>query len=84
MLKRRTANILGAKESKDSSDEQEDFGEQYLESSAVTKPQAFKKEIGVKDKVQFKRKKAKVAIYILLLCFSYIIFIPLHLSKVIC
>ncbi|XP_030450080.2 uncharacterized protein LOC115672416 [Syzygium oleosum] len=59
MLKKRTANILGAKESKDSSDEQEDFGEQYLESSAVTKPQAVKKEIGVKDKVQFKRKKAK-------------------------
>ncbi|XP_030512202.1 rRNA-processing protein UTP23 homolog [Rhodamnia argentea] len=59
MLKRRTTNILGTKESADSSDEQEDFGERNMESSVVTKLQAVKKEIGVKDKVQFKRKKAK-------------------------
>lgn len=58
MLKKRT-NILGAKMSEDSSDEEEDSGEQNLESSALTKPEAVNKILGVKDKVQFKRKKAK-------------------------
>ncbi|KAK9925596.1 hypothetical protein M0R45_033915 [Rubus argutus] len=55
MLEKRAKNML----EKDSSDEDVGCGDQNLQVQAVEKKRTARKELGVKDKVQFKRKKAK-------------------------
>lgn len=57
MLEKRAKNML----EKDSSDEDVGCGDQNLQVQAVEKKRTARKELGVKDKVQFKRKKAKVS-----------------------
>lgn len=57
MLEKRAKNML----EKDSSDEDVGCEDQNLEVQAVEKKRTARKELGVKDKVQFKRKKAKVS-----------------------
>lgn len=59
MLTKGTNNMSTSHQEKDRSDE-DGFGDQNLEVQAVAKKHTARKGLGVKDKVQFKRKKAKV------------------------
>ncbi|CAB4279048.1 unnamed protein product [Prunus armeniaca] len=58
MLTKGTNNMSTSHQEKDRSDE-DGFGDQNLEVQAVAKKHTARKGLGVKDKVQFKRKKAK-------------------------
>ncbi|KAK1567191.1 hypothetical protein Q3G72_009198 [Acer saccharum] len=59
MLKKRAKDILETKEIRDSSHEDEDVGDQKLELQTIKKSDNARKQMGVKDKPQFKRKRAK-------------------------
>ncbi|XP_057983507.1 uncharacterized protein LOC131168227 isoform X3 [Malania oleifera] len=59
MLKRRTKNRQVSQESMDSSDADEGLGDPMSEIDAVRKTNTTRKRMGEKDKVQFKRKRAK-------------------------
>ncbi|KAK2645140.1 hypothetical protein Ddye_020335 [Dipteronia dyeriana] len=59
MLKKRAKGILETEEIRDSSNEDEDVGDQNLELQTVKKSDNARKQMGVKDKPQFKRKRAK-------------------------
>ncbi|TXG53841.1 hypothetical protein EZV62_019097 [Acer yangbiense] len=59
MMKKRAKGILETEEIRDSSNEDEDVGDQNLELHTVKKSNNARKHIGVKDKPQFKRKRAK-------------------------
>ncbi|KAK1591523.1 hypothetical protein Q3G72_009060 [Acer saccharum] len=61
MLKKRAKGILETEEIRDSSNEgeDEDVGDQNLELQTVKKGDNARKQMGVKDKPQFKRKRAK-------------------------
>ncbi|BFG30878.1 hypothetical protein CerSpe_171520 [Prunus speciosa] len=58
MLTKGTKNMSTSHQEKDRSDE-DGFGDQNLEVQALEKKHTARKGLGVKDKVQFKRKKAK-------------------------
>lgn len=60
MLKKRAKNLLETEETKDSSNENEDLEDQKLEMQTVEQKHNTTKGLGVKDRPQFKRKKAKV------------------------
>lgn len=73
MLEKRAKNML----EKDSSDEDVGSGDQNLEVQAVEKKRTARRDLGVKDKPQFKRKKAKVGILInLCLLNQYLVCVP--------
>lgn len=59
MLEKRTKKILTTDDEGDLSDKNEGSGDQSVRKEAVIRPRTGKREIGVKDRVQFKRKKAK-------------------------
>ncbi|KAK2665994.1 hypothetical protein Ddye_004568 [Dipteronia dyeriana] len=59
MLKKRAKDILETEEIRDSSNEDEDVGDQNLELQTVKKSDNTRKQMGVSDKPQFKRKRAK-------------------------
>lgn len=63
MLKKRTVDILAGKELNNSSEENEELREDKFESFDVKKVQNGSRGMGMKDKPQFKRKKAKVLIH---------------------
>ena len=67
MLHKRKKNRSGNEEANDSSDENED-----LEDENIGMQETARKRMDMKDKVQFKRKKAKVIIYtqFLTVCFD--------------
>ncbi|KAL6279434.1 hypothetical protein ACE6H2_016315 [Prunus campanulata] len=58
MLTKGTKNMSTSHQEKDRSDE-DGFGDQNLEVQALEKKHTARKGLGVKDKVQFKRRKAK-------------------------
>ena len=63
LLSKRQKNRLTSKETKDSSDENEALEDQNLGLQAATNENNAKRRMVVKDRVQFKRNKAKVIIY---------------------
>ncbi|XP_068302721.1 rRNA-processing protein utp23-like [Pyrus communis] len=58
MLKKKK-NILNSHEKDDPSGEEDGSGDQNMEAQVVAKGDTARKGLGVKDKVQFKRKRAK-------------------------
>lgn len=60
ILKKKAKNILAIEEIRDSSNENEDVEDQKLEMQTEKKKHDARKGLGVKDRPQFKRKKAKV------------------------
>lgn len=69
----RTKNTVAAEEAMELSDVNESEGDQNAGTQAMRKTNAGGKRIGVKDTVQFKRKKAKVFFFLVS------IFIPMWL-----
>ena len=70
MLKKRAKGILETEEIRDSSNEDKDVGDQNLVLQTVKKSDNARKQMRVKDKPQFKRKRAKVeTLLIIYLCF---------------
>lgn len=63
LLSKRPKNRLTSKEMKDSSDENEALEDQNLGLQAATNENNAKRRMVVKDRVQFKRNKAKVIIH---------------------
>ncbi|KAH7577114.1 hypothetical protein ACOSP7_002111 [Xanthoceras sorbifolium] len=59
MLKKRAKDILETEEIRELSNEDEDVGDQKLELQTVKRKDNTRKQMGVKDRPQFKRKKAK-------------------------
>uniref|UniRef100_M1TD96 Maternal effect embryo arrest 21 n=1 Tax=Dimocarpus longan TaxID=128017 RepID=M1TD96_9ROSI len=59
ILKKRAKDILETDEMRDSLNEDENVGDQKLEMQTVKKKDNTRKQLGVKDGPQFKRKKAK-------------------------
>lgn len=63
MLQKRSRNRSVGEEANNSSGENEDFVDQKIGIQDERKPPTARKAMSVKDRVQFKRKKAKVIIY---------------------
>jgi U3 small nucleolar RNA-associated protein 23 len=70
-------------EANDSSSEKEDVVDQNIGIQDLAKPRTARKGVNVKDKVQFKRKKAKVVLYtrifLILILFFFFFFIYFYL-----
>lgn len=82
MLTKGTKNMSTTHQEKDRSDE-DGFGDQNLEVQAVAKKHTARKGLGVKDKVQFKRKKAKVLpiSFIFLYIYYILFFLSFYMSS---
>lgn len=63
MLQKRARTRSNDEEANGSSSEKEDVVDQNIGMQDLAKPQTARKGMDVKDKVQFKRKRAKVVLY---------------------
>lgn len=83
MLQKRARNSSADDEANDSSGENKDFVDQNIGIQTVRQPPTARKGVDLKDKVQFKRKKAKVVICIHILLYPVFFFLDWFLQALI-